>query len=105
MQRGHAQEDITKKNAARLHTEECLAPAGLSIKPYVGIVALLDSRRRKPRLVREQRLSAPRLPVILRCEHDIILAHPLRVRQAVSLICHDGRLFGRYDLNNRILSD
>ena len=45
------------------------------------------------------------LSPILRCGHDMVLAHPLRVRQAVSLICHDGRLSGRYDLNNRILPD
>ena len=35
----------------------------------------------------------------------MVLAHPLRVRQAVSLICHDGHLSGRYDLNNHIPSD
>ena len=45
---------------------------------------------------------AQRIPVlavyqfapILRCEHDVVLAHPLRVRQAVCLVCQNGRLSG-----------
>ena len=34
------------------------------------------------------------LSPILRSEHDVVLAHPLRVRQAVRLVCHGGRLSG-----------
>ena len=34
------------------------------------------------------------LSPILRCGHDAVFAHPLRVRQAVCLVCHDGRLSG-----------
>ena len=39
-------------------------------------------------------LAIDHLSPILRSEHDVVLAHPLRVRQAVRLVCHGGRLSG-----------
>ena len=42
------------------------------------------------------------LPSILRCEHDVVLAEPLRVREAVRLLRHGYHLpLGAGDLNNR----
>lgn len=41
------------------------------------------------------------LPSILWCEHDVVLAEPLRVREAVGLLGHGNRLpLGAGDLNN-----
>ncbi len=39
-------------------------------------------------------LAIDHLSPILRSEHDVVLAHPLRVGQAVRLVCHGDRLSG-----------
>ena len=58
------------------------------LHPLVATKLPQDLPQRVPVLVVDD------LSPILRCEHDVVLAHPLRVRQAVCLVCHDGRLSG-----------
>ena len=83
VQRRHAQRDIAKGKAAGSHPEEDLAPAVLGVEPHVGVVALLDPCRRKPRLRALQpaghaRREPARLPVL--AGHHRHAHLPARVR-------------------------